>query len=1121
MLSFIGMSAMDANRHASESVLSQGNWVKVSVNTTGLQFLSVKDLSSMGFTNPGNVKVFGYGALRLPDILALETYIDDLPQIPVLQVEEGIYFFGVGPQTRGEDASGNLILETNPFANYGYYFLTDSEIYDRKEFLSTGYEEPNPENSTDSFIDVVQHELDLYSPGETGHILVGEDLKYSPNREFRFNIVDPVEGPVKVGANILTNLISGSSWTLGIEGSESKTIAAPSSSSKGNIHGTMTSSWLEIQDYLHPTMNVKLSLAGGSGNTRAANVDRVTVNYPRAIKIPADNSAIFFSSPAKSICLGNAFEETEIWDVTVTTEPMKVNHSAPINGKIFFSTNSSGNRDYVAFTPGRANIKDKPVFVEKVANQNLHALSDIDMVIFSPAQWMSAARKLANYRASEEGMRVEVVDPEKIYNEFSSGVADINAFRKFLKMLYDRGSAGNGSVPRYALLFGRSSFDNRRLTSATSTLTYPLLPQWQTYDGMDDDKSFPTDDILGFLDDYSGARMGADTLVLSIGRLPATSLTQANLFVDKIIEYEKSSPAGNWKSKAVFLADDDDNGIHMSQTEYMIKKITNSSETDPLLIEKIYIDAYEYTGGIATGAREEFYRQLDEGVLWLNYIGHASSMALSGEGILNYSDVGSLFLRKLPFIYAATCDFMRWDASTFSGAEHLALTKGGGVIGAISATRPVYISQNGRLSNAMGEHLLDMDSEGNRISIGEILKRTKNSLKNDENKLRYVLLGDPSMRLLIPDNNIVIETIDGKPFPDVEADAVLKARQDLKLTGTVRDGLSGEIIEDFNGNIVSTLYDADKSVTTLGHGVSGARFTFDKHGGRLFVGNDSVVNGRFTVKIAMPSEVDDNYRPATLSLYAYNEDNTSTASTVEKRLYVYGTDEEAVEDTIAPVIDAMYLNHPSFKQNGIVNSSPMLIAEISDNHAINMSLAGIGHWMSLSLDDGAITYNDVSGYYQPESIDKGVLYYPLENLENGYHTIALRVWDAAGNSASDTLGFFVDSGIAPQVFDIYTDRNPASETAHFYLIHDRPDGNLKVEFMIYDLLGRTVWTNTSTGRADKYKSYPISWNLTDISGRRVPRGIYIYRAVVSDLDMKDGLGQTALTPAKKIAVTSR
>lgn len=1121
IVGFGSVRAMDASRHAPNSKLAQGKWVKISVANSGVHFLSKQSLASMGFSTPLSVRIYGYGAQMLPDILSPETYIDDLPPVQTLVTDQGIFFYANGPEWRVTDNGSNYYLKNNPFTNYGFYFLTADDGSEAPAIPTSGYPEVIDGVPATQFIDVIHHENDVLSPGETGHILVGEDLRYTPSRSFTFTLTDPADGTASLGASLFINLINASSWDLEAQGYGSKKIAAPSSTSASNIHGTITTSWLNFETTASPTVTAKITLGSNSTNTRLANVDWITLNYPRQLKMPASGAMLAFTTSAKAVKIANATAGTVVWDVTDPKAITIIDHSAPgADGSITFSSNVSGQRNYVAFNTTDGSKLSAPAFVENVSNQNIHALNNVDMVIFSPQQWISAARTLADYRSTRDGITVEVVNVEQVYNEFSSGSPDVNAFRKLLKMLYDRGQAG-GTAPRYALLMGRSSFDNRGLTASSTNLSYKPLPQWQTWIGDNDNTSYPTDDILGFLDDGSGASMNTDVLRVAVGRLPATSLTQANLLVDKIMEYETSSPFGSWRQRGVFIADDDDSGVHMSQTETMISRIQDSPGGRKMTVEKIYLDAYEYTNGVATGAREEFYRDLDEGVLWLNYVGHASSTALSGEGILNYSDLGSIYLRKLPFIYAATCDFMRWDASTVSGAEHLALTKGGGVIGAMSATRPVYISNNALITEAMGCYLMTEDNNGRQLTIGEVAQRAKNSLVNDANKLRYVLLADPSMRLLAPTHDIVIETVDGKEFPYTDADAVLQARQDVVLGGSVRDGATGSVLTDFNGTLSSTLYDADESVTTLGHGTSPVLFTFDKHGSRLFAGSDTIVGGRFELNMAMPSEVADNYRPASLALFAVDNNETRTAATVERGLYVYGTDEDAAPDTIPPTIDVIYLNHPSFVNGGVVNASPMLIAEISDNHAINMSLAGIGHWMSLSLDEGAITYNDISNYYQPESVQKGKLYYQLSDLEDGAHTITLRVWDAAGNSASATVEFFVDNTTAMQVFEIYSDKNPATDTANFYLVHDRPDGDLKVEMMVYDMLGRIVWTNTSTGRADRYRSFPVTWNLCDNAGRRVSRGIYLYRAVVSDLKGSYGSASSTVTPTKKLAVTSR
>jgi hypothetical protein len=227
-------------------------------------------------------------------------------------------------------------------------------------------------------------------------------------------------------------------------------------------------------------------------------------------------------------------------------------------------------------------------------------------------------------------------------------------------------------------------------------------------------------------------------------------------------------------------------------------------------------------------------------------------------------------------------------------------------------------------------------------------------------------------------------------------------------------------------------------------------------------------------------------------------------------------DESEPADTIAPTIETFYINHPSFKSGDTVNDSPMVIATISDNVGINLSSAGIGHQLSLTLDDNQ-SYSDVSFYYTPgyDEDQIGTINYPLDGLNEGLHTLRLRIWDTTGNSASKSLEFYVRQDAAPTIFDIYSDANPASTVANFYISHDRPDAMLNVTITVYDLWGRPVWSDSQSGRSDMFTSIPISWDLTDYAGRRVNHGIYLYRASISTDN------ETFETASRRIAVTAR
>jgi hypothetical protein len=84
-----------------------------------------------------------------------------------------------------------------------------------------------------------------------------------------------------------------------------------------------------------------------------------------------------------------------------------------------------------------------------------------EFLIITHPNFLEAANSLANFHRSYDGMSVEVVNADKIYNEFSSGIKDATGIRNFIKMFYDR-----GKTLKYVLLMGDGSYDNKNINSA-------------------------------------------------------------------------------------------------------------------------------------------------------------------------------------------------------------------------------------------------------------------------------------------------------------------------------------------------------------------------------------------------------------------------------------------------------------------------------------------------------------------------------------------------------------------------------------------------------------------------------------------------------------------------------
>lgn len=62
----------DGSRYASNSLLSEGKWVKIRVDKTGIYKLSYADLKNMGFSDPSKVSVHGYGGWPLDEDFSKE-----------------------------------------------------------------------------------------------------------------------------------------------------------------------------------------------------------------------------------------------------------------------------------------------------------------------------------------------------------------------------------------------------------------------------------------------------------------------------------------------------------------------------------------------------------------------------------------------------------------------------------------------------------------------------------------------------------------------------------------------------------------------------------------------------------------------------------------------------------------------------------------------------------------------------------------------------------------------------------------------------------------------------------------------------------------------------------------
>lgn len=1102
------MQAFSPDFYSKNSKLSQGNWVKIEVSETGMQYISDATLRSLGFSDPEKVNVYGYGGVMIPENLNSP---DDLPLVASHRVNGGILFFGKGSIGWERKTSGqaNYTHVSHPYSDNSYYFLSDIDperktAAPREGISATG-------KTITEFTERVLHEQDLTPAMNTGRLMLGEDFKSAPTRTFK------IELPGNTGNALMTTAFgcktnSGTSSLMFT--ANGKQLSSTNSDQMAFSSSKLIVTTTTVKEIENPGTLLDLTIRfNGSGNVTKAALDYIEIEYPRSLTMTG-GELYFYINPqsASEVKIEGTSDNTIVWDVTDALNALKID-SKQEGGTLSF-VSESGYREYVAFDPEK--ITRGVTSAGKVANQDLHSLEAPGMLVICPAEYKSAALRLEELHRKTDGLTLAIVTPEEVYNEFSSGKPDVSAFRKFLKMWYDRAEGREGEYTGYCLIMSRPTYDNKHLTTVVKNAGYPRVPIWQSPTGETPTTSYSTDDYIGMLKDVTSSfNIGTAEINVAVGRMPLKSVNDANTALDKLEKYLLEPDYGAWRKNVMVIADDQDNGVHLDQAENVVEAFRSADKGNDYLIEKLYLDSYElvYTGTGPTypQAKERMLGKWNEGTMFIDYIGHANPKSWGHESLLTWTDINSLSNSRLPFIYAATCEFLRWDDDDMSGAEILWLNPQGGVIGMICPSREVLISANGVLNRSTAKYVFARDENGQSLRVGEIMRKGKNDSNTGTNKLRYGLMGDPSMRLPMADLNVDITTINGV---DIKGDSdlpVLAARSTAKVEGRITD-TEGNPIPDFNGIVEIALFDAEKVITTNGNGSDGVESVYNDRKTRLYIGRAKVTDGEWNTSFVMPSEIENNYSPALLSLYAYDESGREANGSSEK-LYAYGYDTTAPEDYEGPKILEFYINSPSFINGGEVSPNPTVTARFYDESGISVSEAGIGHSLTLELD-GKIFYDDVAQYYVPDENDPGAgsFNYFLGQIDQGEHKLSFTVWDNANNSTTATLDFKVSALWKPTIETLATDVNPATTSVNFIVATDGAVSSMGCMIEVYDIWGRKVWGDNAPSINGSTSRTSLGWDLCDFGGSRIPAGIYLYKATV-----KTSSGAT-VTKTRKLMV---
>ena len=1113
---------------AAESVLQPGSgeWFKIALQNDGIYKIDYDFLLSMGIdmTNldPRDVHIFGNGDGKLPELNSIPR-TDDLAQNSVkyfgaadniFNQNDFLLFYGWGPNRWRPNGNLEFNQVKSIYTDYSYYFININSERPSLEIQTAPSIEGSPSETISTYDYRDCYENDLISLIGGGQRWYGELFDIDLEQTFNFSIPNIANSPVFFKTSIATNATSGvgTQQTYSVNGLTLAASVLPHTS----IDFVRSSQIFSLSNSTSGSIPLKITIQRNSPSVMTY-LDRIQLNAKR--KLVFYGSQLGFRNLTGNQEGIGTFELLNfpstgfIWSLADRHHPKIISGMA--SGTTYEFVDSLSYREYVASNGGTFLSAE---YVGSVDHQNLHALSQADYLIVTHPNFKTQADRLADLHRNQ-GLSVHVVTTNQIYNEFSSGGPDAVAIRSFAKMFYDRAQANPETAPKYLLLFGDGTYDpkNRVPDNNNFVLTY------QVSGSENHISALVTDDFYGMLDDDE-AITGADLLDIGIGRILASTVTQAEQQVDKIEHYMKNgsdlfanagascclednslNTFGDWRQKYVQVADDEESGYFINndtEPQYLHTKANHNQ----MNCDKLYLDAYPQQTS-AGGQRypevvSAISDRIQRGALVFNYVGHGGEVGLAEERIVTIPQINSWNnINALTLFVSATCEFTKYDdPARVSAGEWVSLNPNGGAIALMTTTRSVYFGVNTTTGNKFFENVFDRNPDGTPLAFGDIVMRTKNETGSSDNKRSFTLIGDPALKIALPSLNVITDSINGIS-PEVAVDTI-RALSKVVMKGHIEDHF-GNTMTGLNGILTPSIFDKIKLQTTLGQDLYSPEIEYELQRNVIYKGKVSVTNGVFEFSFVVPKDISLNYGNGKISYYGYSEQ--IDAGGYDTSVVIGGIDPNGISDAVGPEV-TLFMNDENFVSGGQTDFEPILLARIFDENGVNTVGNGIGHDITAILDGNSSEPFILNDFYVADldSYQSGEIRFQFDGLSPGPHSLEFKVWDVNNNSTKRNIEFVVVDNENLVLQNVLNYPNPFSTSTEFMFEHSFACNELEVQIQIFTVSGRLVQTLNDIIPTQGFRVSQIFWDGKDNYGDQLAKGVYIYRVKV-----KDSSGQTA------------
>jgi len=474
-----------------------------------------------------------------------------------------------------------------------------------------------------------------------------------------------------------------------------------------------------------------LTLTAQDGEFDTSLVQSIRIEYPHSY-VADSNRLKFTGKPGDELKVAGFTGAPVVLDITDPDQPVELTPQITANTSSnptqyelsvqvpWTTTNPAavGRHTLLALAPDR--------FLSAAAIRPNHpsqwhrAQSGSEIVMVSPSAFADSLLPLLRAHKAA-GQSAAVVFIDDLYDEFSFGEHNPAAIRDFLRTAVNVWR----TPPHYLLLNGRASVDPRNYLGFGHLDFVPT-------------KIIPATGLMTASDDWFSDFNDSGMPTISTGRLPVSTVDEANLVAAKLSAYEGQSTNGAWTSQALMVADVNDTENFTQDSESVQAQLPSTLHATDVFASTMTTDA----------AQQAIISAINSGQLLVNYTGHGSEEQWSGDDLFNNGEVAVLTNgSSLPVFLIMNClNGLFQDVYEQPLAVTLMLAPNGGAVAVLASSG---LNQPAP-QTAFDKLIVHNALQSPYPALGDTILKAKSGITDLSVRKTFNLLGDPAMHIKAP-----------------------------------------------------------------------------------------------------------------------------------------------------------------------------------------------------------------------------------------------------------------------------------------------------------------------------------------------------------------------------------